>query len=57
MKTTAEKTTDDREMTDEEMVQAILRAPDSLTLWQVKGDRQRCVAVIPIPKKIKARRK
>jgi hypothetical protein len=57
VKTTAEKTTDDREMTDEEMVQAILRAPDSLTLWQVKGDRQRCVAVIPIPKKIKARRK
>jgi hypothetical protein len=55
---TTEKAPDDREMTDAEMVQAILQSPGTLTLWAVKGDRQTLVAEIPVPRrKVRARRK
>jgi len=48
---TTERTPDDEEMTDDEMLAMILQSPGTLTLWDVKGDRPQLVAKIPIPKR------
>jgi hypothetical protein len=45
-------------MTDEEMLEVVLKLPNAQTLWRVEGEYQRGFAEIPVPRrKVRARRK